>query len=96
MGNNQFAMVSGWMFNGNINEFIKVHRDANRFELVGFGPYYSPSVDNFLAVIAQRYRSGIDIHARRGDDTRGSKGGRFSNATITLLPPDVLFQRPTS
>ena len=31
-----FAMASEWMVNGNINEFIKAHRDANRFELVGF------------------------------------------------------------
>ena len=38
MGNNQFSMVSEWMVNGNINEFIKAHRDANRFELVGTYP----------------------------------------------------------
>jgi len=35
MDNNQFVMVSEWMTNGNINEFIEAHRDANRFELVG-------------------------------------------------------------
>jgi len=35
MENGQFAMVSEWMVNGNINEFIEAHRDANRFELVG-------------------------------------------------------------
>ncbi|KAF9789266.1 kinase-like domain-containing protein, partial [Thelephora terrestris] len=29
-----FAMASEWMENGNINEFIKVHHDANRFELL--------------------------------------------------------------
>ena len=33
---NQLAMVSEWMVNGNINEFINVHRDANRFKLVKF------------------------------------------------------------
>jgi serine/threonine protein kinase len=33
--NNQFAMVSEWMVNGNINEYVKEHRDVNRFELVG-------------------------------------------------------------
>ena len=27
-------MVSEWMTNGNIKEFITVHQDANRFELV--------------------------------------------------------------
>jgi len=31
-----FAMVSEWMVNGNINEFIGAHRDANRFKLVSF------------------------------------------------------------
>ena len=34
MGSSQFAMVSEWMGNGNINEFTKARRDANRFELV--------------------------------------------------------------
>ena len=35
MGKKVFAMVSEWMVNGNITEFIKAHRDANRFRLVG-------------------------------------------------------------
>jgi len=34
MDAHHFAMASEWMDNGNINEFIKVHQDANRFELV--------------------------------------------------------------
>ena len=33
---NQFAMISDWMANGNINDFMKAHPDANRLELVGF------------------------------------------------------------
>jgi hypothetical protein len=37
MSKNQFTMVSEWMINGNINEYIKARRDVNRFELVGFG-----------------------------------------------------------
>ena len=36
MDNNEFAMVSKWMANGNIVEFIEKRRDANRFKLVGF------------------------------------------------------------
>ena len=36
MDKNHFAMVSEWMMNGNINEFVKMHREANRFELVWF------------------------------------------------------------
>ena len=36
MGDGHFAMVSEWMINGNIKEFVEAHRDVNRFELVGF------------------------------------------------------------
>ena len=36
MTETQFTMVSEWMPNGNINEFVWTHPDADRFELVGF------------------------------------------------------------
>ena len=32
----QFAMVSEWMPNGNINQFVNENWDASRFELVSF------------------------------------------------------------
>ncbi|KAF9642573.1 kinase-like protein [Thelephora ganbajun] len=35
MSETQFAMVSQWMPNGNINHFVKSHLDVNRFELLG-------------------------------------------------------------
>ena len=38
MNGGRFAMVSEWMSNGNINEFVVVHWDANRFELVVLTP----------------------------------------------------------
>ena len=38
MGEYHFAMVSEWMASGDINKFIRAHRDANRFELVRFMP----------------------------------------------------------
>ena len=31
-----FAIISDWMVNGNISDFVKAHPDANRLELVGF------------------------------------------------------------
>jgi hypothetical protein len=34
MSEAHFAMISDWMANGNINEFVKAHPDANRLELV--------------------------------------------------------------
>lgn len=30
----QFVMVSEWMENGNINQFVKAHPDADRLKLV--------------------------------------------------------------
>lgn len=36
MSEDQFAMVSGWMENGNINEFVKQNPDADRLGLVSF------------------------------------------------------------
>jgi len=42
MDKDHFVMVSEWMENGNIVEFIKIHRDANRFELVRFYSYRWP------------------------------------------------------
>ena len=35
MSDTQFAMISDWMVNGNINDFVKARPDANRLELVG-------------------------------------------------------------
>ena len=35
MSETKFAMVSEWMANGNINQFVKAHPGANRLELVG-------------------------------------------------------------
>ena len=34
MHNYNFSMASEWMENRNIIEFVKAHRDANRFKLV--------------------------------------------------------------
>ena len=36
MSYGNLAIVSEWMTNGNINEYVKAHSDANRLELVGF------------------------------------------------------------
>jgi len=30
----QYAMVTEWMVNGNINEFLRAHTDVDRLELV--------------------------------------------------------------
>ena len=76
MSENQYAMVSEWMVNGNINEFVEAHRDANRFELVR--SWFCCRSDLSLTrslLVARRRRSRVDIHAQSGDGTRGFEGG---------------------
>lgn len=54
MTENRLAMVSEWMTNGNINQFVMAHQDANRFELVS-SPFRLlssfPVVDNHVTPI---------------------------------------------
>ena len=46
MHEHQFVMVSEWMENGNIIEFIESHEDVDRFELVRFFSHrWSPFTD---------------------------------------------------
>ena len=80
MGNNLFAMVSEWMVNGNINEFVKTHRDANRFKLVRSRSCcisYLLLMESFLT--ARRRGSRVDLYARSGDDPWGSERGMISD-----------------
>lgn len=44
-----FSMVSEWMGNGNIIEYLKVHQDVNRFHLVRLRSNLEPS-DNFYVL----------------------------------------------
>ena len=71
MTENEFSMVSEWMPNGNINQFVAAHRGANRFELVRFLfelLHSSPVADDCVVTIAGRYRKGLDLYAWPGYD----------------------------
>ena len=90
MGDNQLAMVSEWMDHGNINEFVKTHWDANRFELVRL---YFHRLPQLLPItpppssIAQRRRQGVNVYARARNDTRGfERGITLNNIYHALLP----------
>jgi len=51
MSETQFAMISDWMVNGNINDFVKAHPDANRLELVSLSfrvSLFSLMVESFI------------------------------------------------
>jgi len=76
MTENMLGMVSGWMANGNVNEFVKVHRDVNRFKLVSPpSKILTPSftVDNYVASVVGRCRERLDPYAQSGNDPRGSQ-----------------------
>ena len=59
MSETKFTMVSKWMPNGNINEFVRKCPNANRFELVSFPfrfPLSSLLVDGYVVSVAGRGR----------------------------------------
>jgi hypothetical protein len=63
MSETQFAMVSDWMVDGNINDFVKAHPDANRLALVCFSLRTSlPSIDDRISHTAGRRCLGVDVH----------------------------------
>lgn len=91
MDNHHFAMVSEWMVNGNVNEFIKAHREANRFELlkdVAVGLIYIHDKDMIHGDL-----KGANIlidqngHARLAD---------FGLLTIVSTPSGLSFSSTTS
>ena len=88
MEDNQFVMVSEWMTNGNINQFVTAHRNANRFELVSSPfKFLVPSIliDKYTTPAAGRCREGLDPHARPGNDPWGYQRGTPSRAWVSLF-----------
>jgi hypothetical protein len=85
MSETKFAMVSEWMPNGNINEFVRKHLDANRFELVSVPFRFLPSsllVDGYVTSVAGRRHEGPDFYAQSGNGPRGSQGCTFPRAWV--------------
>ena len=89
MTGNQLAMMSEWMTNENINQFVAAHRDANRFELVGspFKFLISPViVDYYATSVAWRCGERLDLYARSRNDSWRSQRGMSS---ITRAIPSL-------
>ena len=83
MTGNQLAMVSEWMTNGNINQFVEAHKDANRFELVSPPLELLRSsiiVDDLVTLVVGRCREWLDTYAQAGNDPRRPQRGRSSEA----------------
>ena len=85
----QFAMVSEWMENSNINEFLTKNPGADRLGLVrspfGFLSFLLfMIVDDWMTSPVGRCGKWVDIHARRGYNPWRSQRGTFLIVRITL------------
>ena len=81
MTKNRFAMVSEWMTNGNINQFVKANWNANRFELVSFPSKFlssSPLVDDGVIRQLGDVAKGLIYMHEQGMVHGDLKGVRFS------------------
>jgi hypothetical protein len=71
MSEAQFAMVSEWMVNGNINEFVKANPGENRLMFVRISLELLPPLFTLselkIGSLARRRCQGIDIHSSAGD-----------------------------
>ena len=87
-----FAMASEWMVNGNINEFIKVRQDANRFELVGLVPIVtSTRRSDIFPQLKDVARGLIYMHGQamiHGD----LKGVRLLRMSVVRLSSDLFVK----
>jgi len=82
-------MVSEWMANGNIREFVGMHRDVNRLKLV----CYSCAtllrlliVQNYVTSVDFRRRQGAGLSTRPGGDPWGPQGGVCLKVRAEPLP----------
>lgn len=75
MYNGRFTVISTWMDNGNINDFVRDRESVNLFELVGSSYYCQLHSPLIILLVAQRCFQRVNISARAGSDTWGFEGG---------------------
>lgn len=65
MTETELAMMSEWMPNGNINQYVKKHQDADRFELVSPSKLFPPPsvVDDYAVFAVERRHEGFNLRA---------------------------------
>ena len=81
MSESHFAMVSDWMVNGSINEFLKGNPDVNRLDLVRLLSEFLlrfERIDDQIDDPAEGRCYGADLYASAGNDPRGSQRRTFS------------------
>ena len=88
MTKDRFVMVSEWMTNGNITQFVREHRDADRFELVS--PHLSsckpyPHLVIMCSPQVERRRERLGLYSWTGDDPWRSQRGSSSEASASPM-----------
>ena len=77
MSESRFAMVSDWMANGSINEFLRGNPDVNRLDLVclssEFPLRFERWADERICDPAEGRCYGADLSSWAGNDPRGSQ-----------------------
>ena len=93
MTDDQLAMISEWMPEGNIMEFTRANPNVDRLGLVRspLESLISLLTDDLVAAVAERCHQGVDVHARPEDNTWRSQRGMFPISMITtahtIYPP---------
>ena len=88
MTESEFAMVSEWMSNGSISEFVKTHQGANRFELVSLPfkfPYSPSSLTTIRLLQLTDVARGLDYMHGRGMVHGDLKGVRLRKSGYDLF-----------
>ena len=95
MASSRFAMVTEWMDHGNINQFIKVHKGINRFELVGISSYCQLHPLLTICWQLEDVAGGL-IYMHDQELIHGGLMGVRYLSLAGILPPNLLLPRRTS
>ena len=93
MEDKRFVMVSEWMKNGNIIDFLK-NKGADRLELVGpVSPFSSPIIDDSMIVAARGGHKWIGLHARSGNGPWKFRWGMCFNPALARFTSSRRYKR---
>lgn len=84
--NGRVAAISPWMRNGNVMDYLRAHREADRLQMASVLTHNS-GYPLIIPSVVLRNRSRSSVHAFSGDHSRKpqTRTTRFSDAYLTSL-----------